>query len=193
MGRKKKFEETQVLDRALEVFWENGFERSSLSSLTEATGLHKGSLYSSFKSKENLFSLCLTRYAERMANHYSLSSLNAKTYIRQFFEKKINHPAKRKRLGCFLMNSGLEMSHLGSSSGEANIQRLLKSVEVNFKTAVQSGVEQREFSEEIVPQKMAERLFALAFTIEELGKVGKSKEFLRNLANSTLRDLDIKI
>ena len=91
------------------------------------------------------------------------------------------------------MNSGLEMSHLGSSSGEANIQRLLKSVEVNFKTAVQSGVEQREFSEEIVPQKMAERLFALAFTIEELGKVGKSKEFLRNLANSTLRDLDIKI
>ena len=61
-GRPREFDVDDVLDRAIEVFRERGYEASSLADLERATGLNTSSIYNTFGSKETLFNRSLGRY-----------------------------------------------------------------------------------------------------------------------------------
>ncbi|ACB94549.1 TetR/AcrR family transcriptional regulator [Beijerinckia indica] len=62
MGRPREFDLDEALDRALALFWRNGYEGTSLADLTEALGITKPSLYAAFGNKEELFRKALDRY-----------------------------------------------------------------------------------------------------------------------------------
>ena len=55
MGRPKGFERSEVLDKALQLFWKKGFADTSLQDLEKATGVNKSGLYSEFKDKDEIF------------------------------------------------------------------------------------------------------------------------------------------
>lgn len=63
-GRPRSFDVENALDRALDVFWQHGFEGASLSELTEAMGINRPSLYAAFGNKDELFRRVLDRYVE---------------------------------------------------------------------------------------------------------------------------------
>lgn len=65
MARPREYDEDEVLDRALHLFWERGYEATSLSDLMEATGLAKGSVYKGFGDKKSFFLRTLDRYLEQ--------------------------------------------------------------------------------------------------------------------------------
>jgi AcrR family transcriptional regulator len=62
MARPREFDEDEVLQKALFVFWEKGYEGASLHNLLEAMRLTKSSLYKAFGSKENLFRKVREKY-----------------------------------------------------------------------------------------------------------------------------------
>ena len=62
MGRPRAFDMDQALDQALHVFWEKGYEGTSIADLTEAMGINPPSLYAAFGNKETLFKKALDRY-----------------------------------------------------------------------------------------------------------------------------------
>jgi len=64
-GRPRGFDAAEALDKALHVFWQRGYEGTSLSDLTEAMGINRPSLYAAFGNKEELFRRALDRYAEK--------------------------------------------------------------------------------------------------------------------------------
>lgn len=55
MGRKRNFNDDEILARAGEVFLEHGYEGTSINALVKATGLLRGSLYGAFGSKRGMF------------------------------------------------------------------------------------------------------------------------------------------
>ena len=55
MGRKRSFDDDEVLARARKVFLEHGYEGTSIDALVKATGLLRGSLYGAFGSKRGMF------------------------------------------------------------------------------------------------------------------------------------------
>lgn len=65
MAGVKQFNQEEVLERAMEVFWQKGYEGTSVQDLTSATGLGRGSLYGAFGDKEQLFLKVLDRYADK--------------------------------------------------------------------------------------------------------------------------------
>lgn len=62
IGRPRSFDRDQALRRAMHVFWQKGFEGSSLHDLTTAMNIQPASLYAAFGNKETLFSSALDHY-----------------------------------------------------------------------------------------------------------------------------------
>ena len=54
-----------ALDQALDVFWRNGYEGTSIADLTAAMGINPPSLYAAFGNKSGLFRKALDRYIEQ--------------------------------------------------------------------------------------------------------------------------------
>ncbi|CAN5478087.1 TetR/AcrR family transcriptional regulator [soil metagenome] len=63
-GRPRSFDIDQALDSAMLLFWQQGYERTSLNDLTGAIGINRPSLYAAFGNKEELFYKALERYTE---------------------------------------------------------------------------------------------------------------------------------
>lgn len=81
MGRQREFDVDEALEAALRVFWRKGYEGTSYSDLTEATGVQRPGLYSAFGNKEALFRQALDRYYE----HYL-----------HFFREALKKPTSRE-------------------------------------------------------------------------------------------------
>jgi AcrR family transcriptional regulator len=73
-GRPRQFDRDVALRRAMEVFWEWGYEGASLSDLTAAMGINAPSLYGVFGSKAALFQEAVELYdaTEGAAGHVAL-------------------------------------------------------------------------------------------------------------------------
>src|SRR5258707_4477360 len=82
-GRPRGFDVDEALDRALEVFWRQGYEGTALSDLTAAMGINRPSLYAAFGNKEALFRKVLDRYAERTTASvvHALAEPTARTVV----------------------------------------------------------------------------------------------------------------
>lgn len=62
VGRPLEFDPDQALDSAMQLFWRQGYESTSLQNLLETMGLSKSSFYQSFGNKHRLFERCIDRY-----------------------------------------------------------------------------------------------------------------------------------
>ncbi|BBZ76930.1 TetR family transcriptional regulator [Mycolicibacterium anyangense] len=63
MARPPEFDRAQALVRALHLFWEKGYERTTVRDLTEVMGISAPSLYNSFGGKKELFDEAVAQYA----------------------------------------------------------------------------------------------------------------------------------
>ena len=111
MGRPKSFSREDVLEKAMPVFWKQGFAGTSLQDLEQATGVNKSGLYTEFRDKEDLFLGCLRHYLESLGKRELLTKeplgwKNVETFLR---DGPVN---KADRQGCFGVNSMREFAIL---------------------------------------------------------------------------------
>jgi TetR/AcrR family transcriptional regulator, transcriptional repressor for nem operon len=67
MPRPRGFDSEHVVDRAMELFWTQGYDATSVTDLTAVLGVHPGSLYRTFGDKHALFLRALERYRQSQA------------------------------------------------------------------------------------------------------------------------------
>jgi len=68
-GRPISFDKDAALEAAMLLFWERGFEGTSMGDLTQAMGLNPSSIYAAYGDKHALFSLAVRRYLETRAQY----------------------------------------------------------------------------------------------------------------------------
>ena len=68
-GRPISFDKDAVLEVAMLLFWERGYEGTSMADLTQAMGLSPSSIYAAFGDKHSLFSLAVHRYLDTRAQY----------------------------------------------------------------------------------------------------------------------------
>jgi TetR/AcrR family transcriptional repressor of nem operon len=111
VGRPREFEEDRVLDAAMNIFWNQGYEGTSLKDLCSATGLHKGSLYQAFGDKHQLFLKSLKYYMEQ-----SFKEVAASAYLHDSPMANLRSLLKEIKIkciegeGCMVINSLVEMA-----------------------------------------------------------------------------------
>jgi len=76
IGRPREFDAEEALQKAMVVFWEQGYEGASLADLTERMGISRKSMYAAFGNKEELFRKALRRYSEGTVS-YAVEALQA--------------------------------------------------------------------------------------------------------------------
>lgn len=67
MARPRSISKEDSLERALLLFWERGYDRTSIADLSEAIGVGPSSIYNTFGSKEDLFREAIGRYVATYA------------------------------------------------------------------------------------------------------------------------------
>lgn len=114
-GRPRTFDREEALRRAMEVFWDKGYDGASMADLTQAMGINSPSLYAAFGSKAALFEEAATLYdsTEGLATDRALKEEpTARASIRALLRNTAEvFAAKGKPRGCLVI--------LSSSQGAA--------------------------------------------------------------------------
>ena len=115
MPRIEEFDREAVLKQAMNVFWEKGYNGSSMQHLVDATGLNRSSIYNSFGSKLELYQNTLSYYQREAGGMFQMALLKANNpleAIRLIFEGFLPEILEDdKSRGCFLMNCKAEMGN----------------------------------------------------------------------------------
>ena len=114
MARPREFDEHQVIDDLMKVFWDKGYEATTMQDLVKGSGLLKGSLYGAFGDKQAIYLSALKHYNQTRIQA-SIDMLagegTARQKIARLFDNVIE-PTKRGVYGggCLLCNASLEMA-----------------------------------------------------------------------------------
>lgn len=151
MARPAEFERTDVLEKAMNVFWRTGYSATSIADLVDATKLKPGSLYGAFQSKRGLFLEVIDTYSVRSIERVTKAMSEAESPIKgieQFFnrfchELEIDEIGK----GCLMVNTMLELATEDDEIRD-RISNYLNLVEQHFHTALVKAQELGEIDKQ---------------------------------------------
>src|SRR6516165_5346166 len=127
MARPREFDEASALDAAMDCFWRDGYEATSVRDLAVRMGITGGSLYNAFGDKRSLFREVLQRYAERWTRERIArleATLPPKEAVRAFLSEIVERSVDGDRRGCLLVNAALEVAPHDRELGAAVAARL---------------------------------------------------------------------
>ncbi|MCK8481664.1 TetR/AcrR family transcriptional regulator [Psychroserpens algicola] len=108
MPRPKTYNEQEVIEKAMNVFWKNGYETTSMQMLEKEMGINKFSIYSSFGNKQGVFLESLKCYKAKVSAIFEKfkNASNGVDDIKQFFYDSIsvNYNGDYQK-GCFVTNT----------------------------------------------------------------------------------------
>ena len=113
MPRTKQFDEQVVLERAVELFWKQGYHSTSMQNLVDHLGINRASMYTTFGDKKQLFLRAIQHY--RQINSKGMTSLlasepNVRVGLRRMLELAVTEAATDvDRKGCFVVNTTTEL------------------------------------------------------------------------------------
>ncbi|MDN3523010.1 TetR/AcrR family transcriptional regulator [Halomonas ramblicola] len=192
MARPQEFNVSEALHQAMEVFWQNGFEGTSLTDLLKAMGLSKSSLYAAFGGKHELFLAAFDAYREERAREMSriLGHAPAREAIERFFRKivaDVEHSGAAR--GCMSINQAVEMAPRDPEIRRRVFQDLALIEEALTRT-IARGQAEGSIKNPDEASKLA-RLLVLGFPgLQVMARAGGGRERLNDALNLLLSTLD---
>jgi AcrR family transcriptional regulator len=190
-GRPRCFDLEEALDRSLLLFWEKGFQNTSLDEIAEAVGVKKPSLYAAFGDKEMLFRKVLQRYSGKLSE--PIQALDRYDDIRQAIDAFIElgiaggcsqgHPR-----GCLLASAFADSTLLPPNLAKeikALVNQADEAVAERLKRAVLDGQLPADFDVKGTAKFLITLMHGIALRV----RAGESRAALRRTKNAALRCL----
>ncbi|MGW4729551.1 TetR/AcrR family transcriptional regulator [Streptomyces shenzhenensis] len=190
IGRPRAFDAEVALEKAMRVFWAQGYEGAGLTDLTEAMGFSRKSLYAAYGNKLDLFRKALQRYTEG-PGAYVAEALRAPT-AREVAMAFLSGSARANTLpglpaGCLGVQGALAASATGRVARDtlaewrAHGQALLRD---RFRQAVQVG----DLPVGADPEKIARYVVTIANGVAVQAAGGATCEDLQQVADAALQN-----
>jgi len=189
MARPREFDETAVLDAAMQQFWMYGYEATSVRDLAQSMGITGASLYNAFGDKRSLFRRALAHYVEtsfgdRVGRFEN--SLPPRAAIEAFFREIIERSMQDKdRKGCLLVNSALEVAP-HDPDFQATIAEVLVKIEAFFRRCVIAGQQTGEIATTQSAEDLARLLLGVHLGVRVLARTRPERALLEGLARPAL-------
>lgn len=191
-GRPLEFDLDAALDAAMQVFWRNGYENTSMQDLLEVMQISKSSLYQAFGGKQALFERCMTRYGDEMIGSLRealQASPSGLGFIRQFLESVLDEArGVCEARGCLVLNTANEFARRNPVIAEAVAQGLGR-----FHSVMLGAVRRAQLEGEIPAERdavmLANYLVSSMSGLKTLSKAGADEASLQGTIELVLKAL----
>jgi len=188
-GRPREFDMDQAVERALALFWQCGYEGTSMSDLTDALGITRASLYAAFGSKEGLFQRVMDRY-EAEAGGYRIAADQAPTSleaVRLWLTGPVElHGNKKNPAGCLGVQGALACG-VESDAIRSDLASRRHQGEVAIRRRLQRAAKEHDLPGEDDPADLARYLSALIYGMAVLAAGGATRGELKGVADVAFR------
>jgi TetR/AcrR family transcriptional repressor of nem operon len=184
MGRSREFDENVVLQKAMELFWEQGYEKTSMNDLVDHMGIHRRSLYDTFGDKHTLFLKTIDFYNEVIKNKLQAGISHAETpkqAIQFIFDSTIEG-YENKPGGCLIVNSATELA-LRDEEVEKKTEAAFMQTEQVLAELIRKGQQTGEISCDYDAEILSEILQNTLLGIRVLARTSASKEKMHRIAD----------
>ena len=192
MPRTKAFQPAQALDRAMELFWRDGYAATGLDQLVRRTGASRYGLYATFGGKRDLFVASLERYSQAvmdpMVRPLEDAGASARE-IRAFFDRVLalirRHGDGR---GCFLCNAAFERSAVDPAAARC-VRRHFDRVRRLLARALGNARHDGSLPHDLAVPACADHLLGVAAGAFLLARSGMALGFIRRFLATALKGL----
>ena len=111
MGRQQRYDRVETLEKALNLFWKNGFAGTSMRDLEKGLDMRPGSIYANFGNKELLYQEAMDLYADKTFTNFKIVMADATGFmagLRHFITPLLF--AQDSPLACMLAKTLTDMS-----------------------------------------------------------------------------------
>jgi TetR/AcrR family transcriptional regulator, transcriptional repressor for nem operon len=189
MSRTKEFDPDAVLQKALELFWERGYEATSMADLVGHLGIARASIYATFGGKHELYIQALDRYVQTQdPNPVDLLSQPGPVLpaIRVLVEGYAAEAAgDERRRGCMVVNAAVELM-LRDAQAARRVEASWDTLETTLTSALTRARAQGEISKEKDPRSLARFLLVLLQGMRVFGRAHPDPGRVRDAAAQAL-------
>jgi TetR/AcrR family transcriptional regulator, transcriptional repressor for nem operon len=181
-GRPRAFDETAVLDTAVDVFWRSGYAHASIADISAATGLAPSSIYNTYGSKLDLFARALDRYLDVIIGQVLDPLENGSAGLADvdtFFRRLATSGGQTRPPGCLAANTIGEFRDAPPLIAE-RIARYRKLLLRAFRAALTRAAASGEIPAEAVAPT-AEALLCIVIASSLLTAAGAPEQDIRDL------------
>jgi TetR/AcrR family transcriptional regulator, transcriptional repressor for nem operon len=188
MARPREFDEATVLEAAMNCFWAQGYELTSVRDLAEQMGITGASLYNAFGDKRSLYRQALRHYLEQTVRDRvaRLERLAPFAAIRTFFDEIVKRSvADKQRRGCMLVNSALELAPYDPEFQKMVAEEMIF-IEAFFARCIEAGQKDGTISAIRPGAELAKLLLSVLLGIRVLARTRPQHAVLEDAANGVL-------
>lgn len=190
MGRNRKYDRADVLDRATGLFWQKGYQATSMADIVRVTGLNTASMYKEFGDKSGLFEGALRHYREHvMAPRIKiLTDRPDLSGIEAFLKSVVEGAVKETYRGCLMMNH-LAQKHTISREAMRLIDDFTATMEALVETALRNAQAGGELPAGKDPAALASYVMCCVHGLVLYGRHQDKKGGIRQIYETILRVL----
>lgn len=188
MARPREFDENDVLEKALHVFWVRGYEGASMAELLAAMGITNSSLYKAFGSKEDLFRRITERYRDDYLGfrQVALAEPTPRRIVERLLLGTVDLlTGEATPPGCLEVNGALAGSS-GSDTVRAGLVRNRRLLRTSLRERLPATLEAGSLPAGLDVEQVAMLVATLAHGLAVQAKDGASREELRAIVRAFL-------
>jgi len=190
-GRPRAFDLDAAIDKAMLIFWERGYEGTTLNDLTAAFGIQRGSFYKAFGSKEALFERVLLRYQETVAS-YTMDALDQPTALEVIASMWRNaadaSTGRDTPNGCLIVQAALGTS-ADSSSAHEELTRIRNEHRSRLVSRFDRSVDEGDLPPETNTGALADYVVAVQWGISVRARTGGTRDEVQAMVDFALANL----
>ncbi|MFF1479621.1 TetR/AcrR family transcriptional regulator [Streptomyces sp. NPDC058301] len=194
MARTKEFDPDAALQSALELFWERGYEATSMADLVDHLGIGRASIYATFGNKHELYLKALDRYDETYSAllFQELSEPGpalpaVRALVRRFADE--SSATETRLTGCFVTNTAAEVGARDAAAAR-RVEQAWERLETLLHSALVRAGAQGELPPERDPRSLARLFLVLMQGMRVMGKATDEPTRVREAAEAALTLLD---
>jgi AcrR family transcriptional regulator len=192
-GRPRSFDKDEALKKAMHVFWEKGYEGTTMADLIESIGMKAPSIYAAFGNKDAIFKEVVQCYLPIVVEG-QLGALNSSSEIYKAVENTLKacvglYTCEDNPHTCLIMTAAINTAPEHSEHIET-----LRSLREKYKSAWEKRFKQakldQQLSADVNPSELAEYFTTLIQGMTIKAKDGASRDALISVTNIALKTLN---